>query len=130
MEDPTLSCPDIAMMDNIRNRYDPFSGIVSILTSKWIGLTGELADITSAVEVLKLVGVRVLGTAVYGEAGWVRDVVEEPGVDTGPVHLRVGGGGLDDDILFLLSHSSPQSPEFIRNNFGCLFSSSPSSPSL
>ena len=57
-------------------------------------MTGELADITSSVGVLELVGVRVLGTAMYGEAGWVRHVVEEPGVDTGPVHLRVGGGGL------------------------------------
>ena len=58
-----------------------------------------------------------------GESGWTGDVLDEPGVDTGPVHLGVGGGGLNDDILHL-SQRSPQGPELIRNNLGSLFSPS------
>ena len=59
-----------------------------------------------------------------GESGWTGDVLDEPGVDTGPVHLGVGGGGLNDDIV-RLSQRSPQGPELIRNNLDSLFSSSP-----
>ena len=58
-----------------------------------------------------------------GESGWTWDVLDEPGVDTGPVHLGVGGGGLNDDIV-RLSQRSPQGPELIRNNLGNLFCSS------
>ena len=65
---------------------------------------------------------------MYWEAGGGGDVVDEPRVDTGPVHLRVGGGSLDDDGLN--THLFPQSPELFGNNLGSLSSLSPPSSSL
>ena len=134
MEKPLVVLPNIAMMDNSGNTNNPLSSLVSIFTAKWIGLTRELTLVTSAPSVrcgmeLQLIEVRVLGTAVDGEAGWAGDVLYEPGVDTGPVHLGVGGGGLNDDILHL-SQRSPQGPELIRNNLGSFFGSFPPSSSI
>ena len=101
MEKPLVVLPNIAMMDNSGNTNNPLCSLVSKFTAKWIWLTCEFAFPTSIVCVCEFVELWVLGTAVDGEAGWAGDVVNEPGVDTRPVHLGVGSRGLDDDVLLL-----------------------------
>ena len=128
MEEPLIALPDIALTDLLRNTNNPFTCLVSIRRAKWVGERSKFALITSIVSAFEFVGVRVLRTAKDREAAWVRDVLDEPRVDTGPVHLGVGGGGVNDGLL--VRHCSPQSPELIWNNFSSFFSSPPSSSLL
>ena len=130
MECPLVIFPNIAKVDVIWNRNNSLTSHVPIVLAKWILTLGELAaeGFVIVSKRLKLVKVCVLRTSVYGEGGGCWDVIDEPGVDTRPVHLRVGGGGVND--VLNLRHCTPQCPELIRNNLSSFFSSFPSSSFL
>ena len=128
MKDPLMALPDIAMMDLLRNTNNPFTCLVSVCRAKWVVKSGKLALVTSRIREVQFVEVGVLRTSVEWEAVWYWDVLNEPGVDTRPVNLGVGGRGVNDGLL--LRHCTPQSSEFIRNNFSSFFSSPPSSSFL
>ena len=128
MEYPLTLLPNIAMMYFLRDTNNSFTCLVSIGGAKWIGKRSEFALVTSRIREFEFVEVGVLRTTKDWEAAWEGKVLDESGVDTRPVDLGVGGGGVNNGLLF--RHRTPQSPELIRNNFSSFFSSPPSSSFL
>ena len=90
MEDPLVILPNVAIMGLLRNAHNPFTCLVSISGAKWIGNVSEFS-VAVAIK-FNFVQVRVLGTTVDQEFAWTWDILDEPRVDTRPVHLGVGDG--------------------------------------
>ena len=91
MEDPLVILPNVAIMGLLRNAHNPFTCLVSISGAKWIGNVSEFS-VAVAIK-FNFVHVRVLGTTVDWEFAWTWDILDEPRVDTRPIHLGVGGWG-------------------------------------